>query len=204
MRFISFLFVLILSLQAQEAGGQDRWELQKQEDGISIYTSHQEDSRILSYRIEALIRGDLRRVHRQVLDFQGNKEYLERVKKIEVLEKDPGQRVLVYMLFDLPWPFRDRDFINRMDLKVGRDTISMRSSPATGFVEPTEGVVRMREFSEQWLLVRQGKGKTHLSLRGYADPGGKFPAWVVNLFVVQEPLSLVRGIKKQVERDPGS
>ncbi|MBS3807153.1 MAG: hypothetical protein KGY60_06580 [Bacteroidales bacterium] len=204
MRVISFLLFFLISLFAVEVSGQKDWKLQKQQDGIRIYTAHQEDTRILAYRIEALIHGALKDVYHQVIDFQGNKKYLETVKQIDVLKKEPDQQVLFYMLFDLPWPIRDRDFVNRMDIRIGSDTIALNSSPASGWVEPNEQVVRMQEFSEQWLLVRKNSGKTSLSLEGYADPGGKFPAWVVNRFVVKEPHALVRGIKQQVESKRGS
>lgn len=204
MRTVPFLLFFLISLLAVEASGQRDWKLQKQEDGIRIYTAHQEDTRILAYRIEASIHGALEDVYHQAIDFQGNKKYMETVKQIDVLEKEPDQQVLVYMFFDLPWPFRDRDFVNRMDIRIGSDTIALSSSPASGFVEPNEDVVRMREFSEQWLLVRKSSGETYLSLQGYADPGGKFPAWVVNRFVVKEPHALVRGIKQQVESNRGS
>jgi len=204
MRAISFLLFFLISLFAVELSGQRDWKLQEQQDGISIYTAHQEGTRILAYRIEALIHGALKDVYNQVIDFQDNKKYLETVKQIDVLKKEPDQQVLLYMLFDLPWPIRDRDFVNRMDIRIGSDTIALNSSPARGWVEPNEEVVRMQEFSEQWLLVRKNSGKTSLSLEGYADPGGKFPAWVVNRFVVKEPHALVRGIKQQVESNRGS
>ena len=204
MRSIFIVLFSMLSLLMVEASGQRAWELQKQEDGISIYTAHQEETRILAYRIEAMIQGELGAVYRQVIDLQGNKKYLETVKQLDVLEKRTDQQVLVYMLFDLPWPFRDRDFVNRMHMDIGSDTITLRSSPARGEVEPKEEVVRMQDFSEKWLLVRKPSGTTYLTLQGYADPGGSFPAWVVNRFVVKEPYALVKGIKKEVEADRGS
>jgi len=111
MRSVFIVSFSMLSLLMVEASGQRAWKLQKQEDGISIYTAHQEDTRILAYRIEAMIQGELGGVYRQVIDFQGNKKYLETVKQLDVLEKRTNQQVLVYMLFDLPWPFRDRDFV---------------------------------------------------------------------------------------------
>jgi len=201
MQWLSFILFFIVSVPALDVWGQREWKLQKQEDEIRIYTAHQEGTRILAYRIEAFIRGELTEVYHQVIDFQGNKKYLETVKELRVLEKDPDRKVLVYMMFDLPWPFRDRDFVNRMALKIGSDTISLSSSPATGFVEPKEDVVRMKEFSEQWLLIRKNPDTTHLSLRGYADPAGTFPPWLVNRFVVKEPHALVRAIKQQVENE---
>ena len=209
--YIVFLFVLLIFSQnkGQEALGQgkrefkgpENWELNKQEDGISIYTARQKGSHILAYRIEAEIQGSIEEVYRQVIDFQANKKHLETIKEIRVLEKKPNQEVLVYMLFDLPWPFRDRDFVNRMELQVGQDTIVLNSRPVTNRIKPQDGVVRMREFSEQWLLTSQGKDATQLSLRGHADPGGSFPDWVINRFVVKEPLALVKGIKLQVEHN---
>jgi hypothetical protein len=208
MRKLVWLWIVMILAGIQNITAQqvspDDWELVKQKEGIRIYTAHQKESPILAYRIETTIKGDLRKVYQQVVDFEGNKKFLDTVEKIRVLQRKPGENVLVYMLFDLPWPFSDRDFINRMDMELGRDTIVLRSSPATDVVDPKDGVVRIRKFSERWLLVKQPGGKTKLSLQGYADPGGALPAWIINRFVVREPHALVEGIKDQVEKDPGA
>lgn len=206
-KFFLFWVVMVLAgiqnLIAQQVAPDD-WKLVKQKDGIRIYTAHQKESPILAYRIETTIKGDLKQVYQQVVDFQGNKKFLDTVEEIRVLQKKPGEKVLVYMLFDLPWPFSDRDFVNRMDMEVGRDTIVLRSSPAKDVVEPKDGVVRIRKFSERWLLTNHKEKGTKLSLQGYADPGGALPAWIINRFVVREPHALVEGIKDQVENeDPG-
>lgn len=206
-KLVLLWIVLILAgihdITAQQVSPDD-WKLVKQKEGIRIYTAHQKESPILAYRIETTIKGDLKKVYHQVIDFEGNKKFLDTVEKIRILHRKPGEKVLVYMLFDLPWPFSDRDFINRMDMEVGRDTIVLRSSPAADLVDPKDGVVRIRKFSEKWLLVKQPGQATKLSLQGYADPGGSLPAWIINRFVVREPHALVEGIKDQVEKDTGA
>jgi hypothetical protein len=190
-----FLYVAVFS--------QDGWELSKDEDGIRIYTRQRENSRLLSYRIETEVAGSLDAVYQQVIDFQENKKYLERIDSLVVLEKDRDNEILVYMLFKVPWPFRDRDFVNRMLINMRGDTITMESSPAPGKMPPRDGVLRIKEFSEQWVLAGKADNRTILSLQGHADPGGSLPDWVINLFVVNEPHALVRGIKREVETTQG-
>jgi hypothetical protein len=178
---------------------QDGWELNKNENGIRIYTRQREDSRLLSYRIETEISGSLKEVYQQVVNFQENKKYLERIDSLRVLEMDQDRKILVYMMFNVPWPFRDRDFVNRMLIDVKEDTVTLESSPAPDKMPIKDGVLRMQEFSEQWVLVKKSDNQTALSLQGHADPGGSLPDWVINLFVVNEPHALVRGIKREVE-----
>jgi hypothetical protein len=200
MRYPVVLLMSLFVLAASEAWSQtEDWELNKEKNGIRVYTGKRENSRLLAYRIVTTIKGSLQDVYEQVIDFHGNKKYLVTVEKIRVLQQKANTRVLVYMLFDLPWPFRDRDFVNRMTMEVGRDTIFLKSSPASGKVDVKEGVVRIKEFSEKWRLVRESENTTSLRLQGYADPGGKLPSWVVNMFMVKEPYELVHGIKTQVE-----
>ena len=182
---------------------QAEWELSKDEDGIRIYTRQRENSRLLSYRIETEIAGSLDVVYQQVIDFQENKKYLERIDSLRVIEKDQDQKILVYMMFNVPWPFRDRDFVNRMRIDVQRDTITLKSSPAPDQMPARDGVLRIKEFSEQWVLTRKTDNRTALSLQGHADPGGSLPDWIINLFVVKEPHTLVRGIKREVEKSNG-
>jgi len=200
MRMDTPLFTLLLLLLAVAGFSQEKWELNKDEDGIRIYTREREDSRLLSYRIETQISGNLREVYQQVIDFHENKKYLNRIDTLRVLRREKDQKILVYMIFNVPWPFRDRDFVNQMVIDVQEDTIRLESSPARGSMPAKEGVIRIKEFSEQWVLAKKGSHRTSLSLQGYADPGGSLPDWVINLFVVQEPHTLVRGIKREVEK----
>jgi len=196
-KFVLFLAgCLFLSVAAFS---QNVWELRKDENGIRIYTRQKEDRKLLAYRIETQISGNLEEVYRQVIDFHGNKKYLDRIDTLRILEKKKDQQILIYMMFNVPWPFRDRDFVNRMLIDVQEDTVRLESSPGRGEIPPKEGVIRMQEFSEYWVLAKKAENLTALSLQGYADPGGSLPDWVINLFVVQEPHTLVRGIKMEVE-----
>ena len=92
----------LLLLASMESLGQAKWNLQKEEDGVRVYTSNRENSRLLAYRIETTIQASLQQVFQQAIDFDENREYLETVETISVLKKEQNRMILVYMSSILP------------------------------------------------------------------------------------------------------
>ena len=45
-------------------------------------------------------------------------------------------------------------------------------------------VIRMPEYLEDVVLERTDRGTTLFKVEGFADPGGKIPAWLTNMFLV--------------------
>jgi hypothetical protein len=77
----------------------------------------------------------------------------------------------------------DRDVVLRMERRrdpaSGALRIEWRADPSAG-PPPAEGVVRMVVSHGFWEFTAAGSGRTHASYESYAEPGGPFPAWLVD------------------------
>jgi hypothetical protein len=182
------------------ASAQEKWKLKKEEAGIKVFTRDIPQSSVVAYKITTEVHAPLESVFDQVVDFHENKKYLKTVKHIHVLERHSGDYILVHLVFDMPWPFDDRDIVNKMIIHQEEDLITLNSTPAKDILEPSENTVRLKEFHETWKLKKMDDGKTSLHLEGHADPNVIFPGWIINLFVVEEPYSLIEGIRKEAEK----
>ena len=195
------LILLIFHVPITPIFAQSDWELKKKEDGIEVYVKDIPNSPVLAYKITTVINSPLKVVYDQVIDFRENKKYIETIKKLDILEKNPEKQIIVYMLYDMPWPFSDRDLVNKMTVDVQENSIIMQSRPANHLVKPANNVVRLNDFHEKWELEKISEHKTRLFLQGHANPEINFPGWIINIFAVSEPYSLIKGIKTEAEKN---
>jgi len=77
----------------------------------------------------------------------------------------------------------DRDVVLRMERRrvpgSGALRIEWRADPDAG-PPPAAGVVRMVVSHGFWEFTPAGPGRTHASYESYTEPGGPFPAWLVD------------------------
>jgi hypothetical protein len=194
-----FIYLLFFILAFDALSAQEEWTLKKEDNGIKVYVKDTKNSPLLSYKITTNVEAPIIRVYNQVLDFHENKKYLETIKELEVIEDKRDQHIVVYMVYDMPWPFDDRDLVNKMTINKGNQKIIMNSTPANNMIKKRKNIVRLNEFYETWKLEQISDEKTSVFLQGHADPEMNFPSWIINKFVVREPYSLINGIKNEAE-----
>jgi hypothetical protein len=77
----------------------------------------------------------------------------------------------------------DRDVVLRIERKrdpaSGALRIEWRADPGAG-PAPAKGVVRLVVSHGFWEFTPAGHGRTHARYQSYAEPGGPFPAWLVD------------------------
>ena len=192
-------FLMLVMLPGFLAG--QEWELQKNKEGISLFTRKLPDSSLKSYKGVMEIDADAIEVYRLVTNYDNYPGWDADIREMRVVSSVPDSQYIYYMSYDAPWPFQDRDRVAVATVSLDRKkgVISIINLPAVGVLPENDQFVRIRDFHETWTIAELENGKTRVTIEGYNDPGGNLPAWVVNIGIVDAPFKMMKGIKEEAE-----
>ena len=180
-------------------GAAQNWEFVKEKEGIRLYVAKAGTSGVKSFRGEVTFRGDFS----GIISMIGNPSNLawwgDDVKQIEVLEYIPGERIRYYFVYDVPWPFSDRDLV--ADVKLGEDPVTgirtVFSKPLKNRIPEHPDLVRVTDFWQKWTLRPLAEGMISVTLEGFIDPAGSVPAWLYNMVIIDKPYYLLRQVRER-------
>lgn len=112
----------------------------------------------------------------------GEKFYTEDEGYIKILNNTPAE-ALIYSMYSLPFPFRDRSMCERFLFFENRETGIHRITWQEEWnAAPPEkkNVVRMPVARGSWEFIPNGPDRSNATYIVHAEPGGIIPAWMVN------------------------
>jgi len=175
------------------------WKLEKNKDGIKVYTRSTEGSEILEFRAISEVNASRKRVAEVVARITDYPNWFPDCANAQVLKSiSPTQRKIYYEI-DLPWPASNRDVIMVLSVDVdnAKKTTIINFDHATGGKAKKDGVVRMPSAKGFWKIVTEGT-KSKVTYQFLADPGGSLPTWIINMFIVDGPYDTFVALKKKV------
>jgi hypothetical protein len=188
-------FILLTSCLAQ-----DNWELEKDEEGILIYTRHIEGSGFKEYRAAAEMEGtleDFMAIMRNVDDYP---EVFSNVESARLL-RSTDTSLTYYMTSDAPWPVRDRDAITLLTFNKGPSKLVINVSSRPEYLDEEDGYVRVEETRGKWNVDVIEDSLLKVQLQMHAEPGGSIPSWLSNRVIVEGPFDDFQNIRKLLKDD---
>jgi len=200
---VSFIiFAFLLSSAFLHAKQDEDWTLRKEKNGIQVYTKKRAESNLYMYKVKTQINASVEKVYDQVIDFRENLKYMELVDSLKFLNHREDISYINYMRFDMPWPVTNREMVMEMDVHHHTDSIRLVSNDLPGYVEQNKNYIQVEDFSEEWIMkFNESQKTTYITIKGWVNPGGDIPAWIVNLFSVRTPFRFISGILSEVKQD---
>jgi hypothetical protein len=196
-RIILLIFILSINYTYSQ-----EWTFEKEKDGIKIYSCHETVSNFKSYKGEMNLKAEVETVCSIIEDVASFKKYDEDVDTIRVLCWEKGKSFKYYVVYRVPWPFKNRDLCIEAkistDPKDGSKQINSKSIPT--YIPENEHYVRMIDYRQTWTIKPLENGMVHVTLEGYADPAGDIPAWVANMAITDTPLNILTAVRDIVEK----
>jgi hypothetical protein len=201
-RLTALLTLLILSLAAPLSQAADEgWRLDKDQDGIQVYTRAVEGQKIREIRGVVKLQASLSSVAAVLTDVNAAPQLSETIGEARVLQRRGGQRYQIYQLLKMPWPLDNRDIVADRDIRQDPQTlaviISDTSTPEA--VPVKEGIVRIQKSRTQWQLTPQADGSVMAEMRALTDPNGPIPASVINSMSVGAPFKSLEKLRSMVQ-----
>ncbi len=117
-------------------------------------------------------------------DVPSTPAWMSRLKAAEVIEESHLPQELYYFVWEVPWPFPDRDTVSFREVQQDPETglVTIRY-PAFNEYPDRKDRVRIHEFECTWLIRPIAENRTEVSLVIEPPPGGSLPAWMSNFLM---------------------
>ena len=176
------------------------WELEKNKNGIKVYTRKTDQSSIKEFKAITTVDAKRLRVAEIVARVSDYINWFPKCSDSKTLKEISSTERKVYYRVDLPWPTADRDIIMNLKVKVNKEKKEtlLLFTQSSGGMNKVDGVVRMPYAKGYWKLTTVGdQTKVHYQFIG--DPGGSLPDWIINMFIVDSPYDALVALKAKLK-----
>lgn len=178
------------------------WDFIKEKDGIKIYTRTEAGRSLKSYRGITEINAPAEKIFALMEDTNNKEWWDKKLTQIKILHNEMNKRTQYYMVYNLPWPVKDRDLC--VDVKFTTDTLTgehtITAVALNGVIPEHNDMVRIKDYLQTWILIPAGNDLTHVSLEGYVDPAGNIPDWISNFLIIESPIKAISGLRDAISK----
>ena len=203
----SWALVAMLLLSFSLSAGE--WELEKDKDGIQVYTRAVDGSDYKAFRGEAIINAELNQVMALLDDTNGFVHWMFNCKNPKLLYKASLLDRYQYLQNDFPWPAADRDMILRNEISqdpVSRITVvkltgvDVQALPesAKAALPKKSDAVRVEEVEGFFELTPLSDAQTKVVFQLHLNPVGALPSGLVNAMIVDNPFETLKAMRNRV------
>lgn len=196
--FFLFSFFILFSSFSPEASSD--WILQKNENGITVYTRYAEGSKIKEVRVVNVVSSSLSGLVALLLDTKNYPQWIYGCSESKPLKIISERELYNYQITDVPWPFTDRDVVS--DFKVAQDSVTkivtFTKRCLADFIPENSSMVRIQKIASSYTLFPIGHGNVRVEMEMSIDPGGNVPAWFVNYNLVVAPYKTTEAMITQL------
>jgi len=203
------LFFSAAGVVAQE---RSEGELKLDKDGIKVFVYKQTGSDISAFKAVTYIKATLDSILAVMFDNKSCKEWIHACDDAMVLEDVSFNERYHYQICDIPFPFKDRDFIFHSIMKQNLVTkvvdITISSEPNYCNDKQSDECLKIRQ--SDLVRVNQSLGVyrlepdaegTKVTWIQHTDPSGELPGWLVNQFIKDTPYFTLKQLAAKVKED---
>ena len=123
-------------------------------------------------------------------------QYISKAKGIELwmkgvdeaseLNTNDSLPKVVYIEFDAPWPFKDRDLVSEIRTSADCDSscIEVFMSSITNYIPEKNKTIRMKSYEAHWQITKLSNGITQVEFSAFSATPPIAPLWI------QDPVTL--------------
>jgi len=193
------LMVAIFSVGTAEA--KSSWELSKQTDGIQVYVRDTPNSKLKSFRADVIIPARLTSLVAVLEDTSVFPRLFHNCKSAKSLKKVGHKEFYNYIVTGMPWPVSSRDSITLSIFSQNKKTkqVNIAINSKHTLLPQKPGMVRVKHLVGRWEFTPLKDGSTKVVYELSLEPGGKIPAWLVNILIVDTPFYTLSNLRKLVK-----
>ena len=198
---LALFFSLVVSLLFTQSAIAAEWELQREENGITIYTRPVPNSGIREFKGIAEVDHNAKMILAILRDSDRFKTWFPNTPESKLVERN-GNVSVQYSVMDAPWPVSDRDNVLRSvtshDDETGQIQIQVAAAPDAYPERPDR--VRVKKATGNWILEPLSDYKTRVTFQMHLEPGGGIPEWLTNARVVDSPFEALTNMREILSR----
>ncbi|HUM52509.1 MAG TPA: hypothetical protein PK431_11870 [Chitinophagales bacterium] len=181
---------------------EENWKLEKNKDGIKIWTRKPANSNLKEYQGNAIIQTS---VDKLVAIFKNPKTYQKWMYKIpeggiKVIKKVNDNDFYVQIIMSAPL-IKSRESLVHLTILPADDKgcvlVNMEGAPT--LLPPNDNYVRIEKMKAFWKFVPLPNGKVEVTHQALSSVGGNIPDAFVNLAIADAPFSMISKLKEMVK-----
>ena len=176
------------------------WELEKDEEGILVYTKVEKDSDFKSFKAVIVLDASIPEIIRVLKNVDSYTTWYG-YTKTSVLLNQTLDNQYNYVETQFPWPYDNRDMIYKMSINLSNPQkiiISLKGIP--DYIPKKEGIVRM-EKAEGYIILRPQADSTELTYVFHSEPGDNIPVWLANSSISELPYKTLIGLREILKEE---
>jgi len=199
MRSITFI-IIIYTLVCFDVKSQSKWDIVKQTDDITVFTRKSLNSKFKEVKISMTIKCTMNELVAALEDVDAHKDWVPYTIDSKIVKKDSDSEFYYYVSSDFPFPAKDRDVVIYYEREQAADSkvVITRSEAAPEVLPKSDGFVRVPVFSSTYVLTPKDNGIINIEYLLKVSPGGKIPAWIINLGVTKGPIKTMESLIKLI------
>ena len=190
---------LLTGLFAGTIFGQYNWKLEKDKDGIKVYSSDIPNSAFKAIKVDCTLTGNYTKLIAVLTNVSQFSNWIYHSKTTSLVKKYSANDIIYHTETEMPWPLSNRDAI--IHLRINTDSLpkflSISGSSEPDLV-PRSGKVRVVHYNASWKVTMPTAQTIHINYQLEIDPGGSIPAWVANMFVAKGPLETFSSLAEKL------
>lgn len=190
---------LVALLLAPPLAASSEWSLEKDRQGIKLYTRQVEGSPFTEVKATAVVRAQIEQVMAVFGDGDGCAEWRGNCKSSRILRQPGEHERYIHLVLDLPWPLSDRDMVLRslsnVDKKAQTVTVDIASVDGE---YPEQDYVRASTRAHYSLQLLE-PGKIALTYIVHVNLGGDLSPGIINPQLAASTFDEIRRLVKLAE-----
>jgi len=198
---VAVLFAPGASAQSAPDAVAAGWEKIDEKDGVTVYKKKMPGTSLVAFRGDAVIDAPLGKILWIMGDNEHRKEWIDRLQKTVVLQRNGPYDYTVYQHFGLPFPISDRDYVYRGQMVSNADgSVTLRMHSVEHPKAPETVGVRANLIRSSYLMIPVSDTRTRVIVEIFTDPRGSLPAWLVNMIQRSWPVKTLSALAEHVKK----
>ena len=178
------------------------WKLERQEEGIKVYTrwlTYNDELNVRQMKGELDLEKSTSEVASLILDEKLATQWMNRVKEYNRLKSFAPNEFIIYTLFNLPWPLNNQDLIAKYEVERKHGNVLVSIKGIADYNPEKKGIKRMPHFEGEWKLTALQNGKTRIEYTVHTKSKSKGPRWVTDPIIQNNFWSTLNNLQKMLE-----
>lgn len=188
-KWVEAIILLFFLSAVTVCSAQIEWNLNREKDGIKVFTGKLADSKFNAIRVSCNLKGNLSSLASILLQPTLQTEWVASTKSSKLIKQLAANHIYYYNIASIPWPFLNRDLV--IDLKIVQDSLTKKMTVNANSIDnilpPVKGLERIPSTKATWEVTPIGLNMIHVEYILKINPGGGVPAWLLNMFIAKAP-----------------
>jgi hypothetical protein len=198
------LAICCMGVGARAGVGPPKWKFLYLEDHIKMYEAQGTD--LPTFKAEGVIPVNLLDLLAVIADVPRRPEWLQDIEVSRIIEGNVESRVVIYEIFNMPWPLKDRDALVESniykDFEKGTVSVTFQQIELPS-VPPVDGMVRIPVVEGVMTYRYVDEEHTAATYEATLDVDSSLPDWIIELAVRRVPIYTLQAVTQQVQRTRG-